>query len=129
MPSLVTYRLSNRQQKELLIRGQQLKIALPIDDEPDNPVAMAKQLLPEHAEYVIAAEIANVRVGQCRQNSGGVVDLLGIIDPPRDDLINYWISAIVVTLQHGRLRGEVQLQWPGVAIFPNGYSYPPPKDA
>lgn len=121
-PPMVTYRLSNRQQKELLVRGQRLSIAIPVDyEEYADPLEFARLAMPEHAEHIVSAEHEEILCGRALVGSSGMTGLMGVIGGEHDtNLIYAWISVVVVTLEHGRVRGELQMQWPGIAFFPNG---------
>jgi len=114
-----TYRLSNRQQKELLVRGQQLLIAIPCTEDCD-PVQFARESLPEHARYVTHAEHAQVVVVHAKQGGTGLTAVLGQLyhDDCTVDGIRCAVDVVIVTLRPlDRCRGEVdRLSWPGVGI-------------
>jgi len=112
------FRLSNRQQKELLIRGQRLLIALPVAANEDaDLMRLAADLLPEHASHIVSAELADVTVARTAGNAQGLGQWMGeITASPSHRAISYSVVAIVVTLEHGRVAGEQPLQWPGKCI-------------
>lgn len=112
------FRLSNRQQKELLIRGQRLLIALPATTEEDADLMhLAAALLPEHASHIVSAELADVTVARTAGHANGLSQWMGeITESPSHRAISYSVVSIVVTLEHGRVAGEQPLQWPGKCI-------------
>lgn len=116
-----TYRLSNGQQKELMIRGQQLTIAIPTTDTDDSdfPLQYAKRCLPEHEEMITDAEsqlIMSILPGA----GEGVAGILGSISDapsPSPGSIAVAIECVVATLRPPRCRGEVKkVQWPGCQL-------------
>jgi len=120
---MITYRLSNRQQKELLIRGQTVQIAIPCIVDCD-AMRFARDSLPEHASYVTFAEHASV-VTWLGVLTGGLANMLGQIkhdddDPDRLGTIPAAIEVVVATLSPPNPRGRAPLiQWPSRA-FQNG---------
>lgn len=108
-----------------MVRGQQLSIALPCDyDANPDPMAFARESLPEHVELITAAEHEEILIRRTAGSSSGVAGLIGEIVTGETTSINaimYWMSVVVVVLQYGeRHRGEMPMAWPGVAFFPNG---------
>ena len=114
-----TYRLSNRQQKELVIRGQVLTVAIPVPwDEPDDLVSFARESLLElPADVDIVAEDGEVCVSLPPMDAAGgqVTAILGHIDGLKDgSQIAARIAVVVATLTPPRSRGRVKsVQWPG----------------
>jgi hypothetical protein len=125
----ITYTLSSRQQKELLIRGQDLLLALPHPPvEVRDPVDWARSVLPQDLrEYVVAAEPGTVVVQppHSRKVRADSIDAcLGNINPSNDSprwLVSHAI--ILATLRFSTPRGKTPIQWPanvrmdGVPLF------------
>jgi hypothetical protein len=116
----VTYTLSNRQRKELLVRGQQLLVAIPLGPDDDiDPVQFARDSLAEDHEWVTEAEIADVMT--CASGAeGGLNNILGqILDFEYDVAINLskvpsFVAVVIATLTPPNCRGEAStVQWPG----------------
>lgn len=119
----LTYSLSNRQRKELLVRGRSLQIAIPIGPDED-PVDFAKASLPEDADWITQAKISEVMC--CASNSAGMPKLLGQIltcdyeSALSMQRIPLYVAVVVATLTPPKHRGSpVPIQWPGKA-FVNG---------
>jgi hypothetical protein len=116
----VHFKLSNAQQKELLIRGQRLEVALPVLAElleQRDALELARELLPDHAGYIVAAEPAEVEAYLTDRTPTGMGAALG--DLVGGDCIGIPCSivAIVATLENpaAAVRGSRPLQWPGSA--------------
>ena len=119
-----TYRLSDRQKKELLIRGQILEIAIPCNYSDCDPVAYACDALPEHSGNVVSAEIADLAVWRTANASPGFGGMMGHISSDRNQpssrAIEYTVVVVIATLQHEQKpRGRIALAWPGKA-YRNG---------
>jgi len=119
---MATYRLSNRQQKELLIRGQQLTIAVPAPDTDDADFerAFAERSLPEVSEHITDAWVQLLRVA-LPGTGDGISRLLGTIISPHTiashSQIEVSIEVVIITLRPTRCRGEIKrVQWPGDKI-------------
>jgi hypothetical protein len=134
MPT-ITYRLSNRQRKELLVRGRPLAIALPLSStEPvAGPLALARSLLPEidgaAGERIIAAEVVLIRVspGDGRAGSGLTARLGQISDDPARWCVTH--EVLVADIVPRRPRGEpLPMQWPA-AVHIDGRDLFAPRDA
>lgn len=118
---MTQYRLSNRQQKELLIRGQQIRIAIPVDpesDSSDSGVWYAKQSLPEHAEYVTGTLTQSITVALPPRDVPGTIGTLGDIcdarHRPESHQIPVAVEVVIVTLTPPSMRGEMpRVMWPG----------------
>ena len=122
-----TYRLSNRQQKELLVRGKILKIAIPYD-EIDDCLDFAIDSLPEHADYVMEAEIIEMRVWPSGETNG-LIGLLGEIpkdnQPNKSSAITCKMLVVIATLEPARKpTGTMRIQWPAKVFFADGSQYP-----
>lgn len=115
------YRLSNRQQKELAIRGQQLTIAIPTfsASDGDSPLAYAKRCLPEHSDMIADADTQLI-VSILPGIGDGVARILGTIADVATispGSIPVAIECAVVTIRPPRCRGESgKVQWPGMLI-------------
>jgi hypothetical protein len=121
---MLTYRLSDRQKKELLIRGQVLEIAIPCNHPDCDPVSYACDAIPEHSGQVVSAEIADLAVWRTANASPGFTGLMGHISSERNQpssrAIEYTVVVVIATLQaEQKPRGRVALAWPGKA-FRNG---------
>jgi hypothetical protein len=113
------YRLSNAQQKELLIRGQQLTIAVPTLDTDDADIArqFAERSLPEVSEHIADAWVQLIRVALPGAGKG-LTGKLGVILPegalPKSEQITVNVEVCLVSLRPPRCRGELKkVQWPG----------------
>lgn len=112
------FRLSNRQQKELVIRGQSLTVAIPWQHDHEADESDIRRMIPELPSDVeitvyAAEEIAVVYEG----TTGSAAELGSIVDDDNPDpsLDRVWIVAAKLTPP--RCRGEVKrLQWPGVIL-------------
>lgn len=113
------FRLSNRQQKELVIRGQSLTVAVPWEptwwEADESDIRRMIPELPSDVEITVydAEEIAVVYEG----TTGSAAELGSIVDEDNPDpsLDRVWIVAAKLTPM--RCRGEVKrLQWPGVIL-------------
>jgi hypothetical protein len=116
----VTYSLSNRQRKELLVRGCRLFVAIPLGPDDDiDPVKFARDSLPEDREWVTEAEIADLMV--CASGAvGGLNGLLGqILDFDFSAALNTgkvptFVAVVIATLCPPNQRSELpRVQWPG----------------
>lgn len=113
-----TYLLSNKQRKELMVRGRRLDLALPL---PQHPVAdlveWAQSVLPQDLrQYVRSARRATVMAApKIGASQDTLTDVLGTIvheKPPAW----WWVTqilAVVVELapEHTR-HTAIDLQWP-----------------
>ncbi len=119
-----TFRLSNRQRKDLMIRQVSLKIVLPVPSEdPPNWKRWARQMLPDEA-----ASIAHVSEPQsipvaCSSvaDADGLADYIGRLDiTPDDQRLQIMVEVVVVTLtppgSKVRHRSS-KLEWPGSYDF------------
>jgi hypothetical protein len=112
----ITYELSNRQRKSLLVRGTPLRIALPVPPhEIEDPMSWAQSVLPRDVrQYVRSAEEQEITVDPLTigENLTGV---LGAIreydrDQPRWLLT---VVVVVVTLEPDDIRHKPErLAWP-----------------
>ncbi|MHB1950145.1 MAG: hypothetical protein ACYCQK_01570 [Acidiferrobacteraceae bacterium] len=124
------YRLSNRQRKELFIRGARLRIALPLTEPLDGPASerlrLAARLLPDVDETIVAAERREIDhevfVSGARPAPESLEKALGAILPPGAEpsrgAIRLRSAVLIVTMQHGRPHREAApVQWPGAVIL------------
>jgi hypothetical protein len=117
------YHLSNAQQKELLVRGRALLIALPCPPiELDDPLDWARLVLPSDLrDDVVSAEEQEIRAEpKATGGRANLTDLLGAIPGP--DAKPAWtvaIVCIVARLEHGQARSGTPLgpQWPANVSF------------
>lgn len=119
---VLTYSLSNRQRKELLVRGQSLRIAIPVGPDDVDPVQFARASLPEDHEWVTDAEIDEIMVS--RSGATGLNGLIGqILDMEYEAALQIkriplFCNVVIATLTPPRLRGKVaSIQWPGAAFI------------
>ena len=121
--SMQEYRLSNGQQKELIIRGQELTILIPMPvDGPSDLCDIVEQSLPElPADVAINCAVNLIAVampGTGPSDSVGAV-IGRILDGrrPRQSDIVVQISCVVATLTPPRCRGSFKKrQWPGLLL-------------
>ena len=122
----ITYLLSSRQKKELLVRQQEIVLALPVPPvEIADPIDWARSVLPsELRPLVAAAEEAEVRVRPRPGNVGvpppNLTDLLGSIEPEGNG--PQWTVAHVAVLVSlrpaGRVLGRRPVpQWPANVVI------------
>lgn len=117
------YRLSNRQRKELLVRGQQLTILLPASaDTSDQTPARdwaARLLPPDVAPLVHSADWDEAIVTPTRDRAG-LSRILGRI-LAEGDAAQHWHSVVIVcrvTLRPLDCRGVLERpQWPESVVF------------
>lgn len=119
---MIHYRLSNRQRKDLLLRGRPLAIALPIAEEVRDTLAVARRLLPEIdgdiGALISHIDLATICVAPISGRDGeGLTALLGrIVDEPR----HHWCithEVLIVEISPRRPRGTMlPLQWPGAVL-------------
>lgn len=116
----VLYHLSNRQRKELLVRGAELSLALPVPLHPvDDPLDWARSVLPtDLRDLAVSADEEEVFVNpDCPP--GGLAGLIGALVPEPDGATYViTVAVIVVTLQPAtcRRRGS-KIQWPAEVLF------------
>lgn len=116
----LTYRLSDKQAKELLVRGQVIEIALPCTDPDCDPIEFARAALPDHAQLITDADFAEITVWRTSGAADGFGGLMGHIcsekSSPSSRAIEYTVIAVVATLRYvGQPRGRLRLAWPGKA--------------
>lgn len=124
------YRLSNRQRKELLVRGQQLTILLPASaDTSDDTSARewAARLLPDDvAPLIHSAEWGEAIVTPSHDRTG-LSSVLGRI-LAEEEAARHWHSVIIVArvvLRPHDCRGVMERpQWPESVVFGRD-RYPP----
>lgn len=116
---MLTYTLSNRQRKELLVRGRPLQIAIPLGPDDVDPIGWARASLPEDEEWIESAECAEIIA--CASGTSGLNGMLGEIQDDyatalRKRLPPMCISVVIATLVPPSIRnGTMQIQWPGRA--------------
>lgn len=115
-----TYRLSNRQRKELLVRGQQITIAIPANADDEDAVAFAKSSLPEDELCVSDAEWDEIAVLLTTGATDGLTGVIGEIKTNQSGVgkLTIYVMVCVVTLTPpSRPRGKIGgIHWPGSAI-------------
>lgn len=124
-----SYRLSNRQAKELLVRGQQLVIYLPCPAVPDPGDArdFARSSLDVEQHLVDDADWVDVAV-QPGAGGEGLDGLLGQILTDEQAATRWHVTLVVcaATLIPPRCRGSIDRpQWPGSVIY-GEYRFPRP---
>lgn len=115
---MTRYRLSNRQRKELLVRGAELRIALPAPPEDADALAWSREVLPRDvAHMIVSADETELLVEPTIQvrRPETLTELLGAIVP--ETQARAWgvcVAAIVVTLRPADCRhpGRPEPQWP-----------------
>lgn len=127
----IVYRLSNGQRKELLVRGRQLRIALPVPPvEPPIPLAWARSVLTaDIASLAIEARVGWLWVQMLRpREPKGLGGHLGVIvDDPLGTLCQC-VRVVLVTLRPDHCRHTKHaIQWPGSVVF-LGAVYPEEVD-
>lgn len=122
---MITYRLGARQAKELLARGQQLRIAIP---EPPglpydaDPLAFARAALPDVATHIVEAVREELPVEP--PSGPGLTGVLGSIQCEPSGLC-WLVPAIVATLRPVHCRGRhPNIQWPASAHDERGNRWP-----
>jgi hypothetical protein len=113
----VTYRLSGRQAKRLVARGESLRIAIP--EPPDLPddcdlLGFAREALPASGGEIVEAERIELSV---EPGAGpGLTSVLGSIQE-RPSGLCWLVPAVVVTIRPtAHERGQVdKIQWPASA--------------
>ena len=112
---LITYHLSNSQRKELLLRGQQIELALPVPPHrtPD-PLAWARSVLPRDiAPLATAARVEALWVAAIRSPAPNLTGHLGRIVPDPIGTLCQRVQAVIVTLTPADHRGTREgLSWP-----------------
>lgn len=117
------YRLSNRQQKELVIRGQELKIVVPIGDHDVDLSQYVRQSIPElPSEVDLSCEIVNqpVALPPISDDPSLTSSVLGVVLDGRDlqnQQVAISVRCCLVTITPPRCRGRLnRTQWPGVLL-------------
>ena len=111
---MITYRLSGRQAKELLGRGQVLRVAVPWPPGSEAaPLEIARTALPDVAAYVVAADECELCVTP--PGGPGLTGYLGRIQDQPYGLC-WLLPAVVATLRTPSARGKPgPIQWAGTA--------------
>lgn len=114
------FRLSSRQQKELLVRGTPLLIVLPAPrDCPETDADLltwSRHAIREHSQYAKRAYREDICVAP--DAGDGLSGVIGQIVHGRADSLCWWVDCVLVELdpptppRHPRSRA----QWPGVAL-------------
>jgi hypothetical protein len=123
-PMKITYTLSNRQKKALLISGESVLLALPappieIDDELD----WAKSVLPadlrSDAKSAAIEEISVKPRANRATKAMTLTELIGeIAEAPLSGTWLYAVVAVVVRLEHGQTRRKgAGIQWPANVLL------------
>lgn len=118
---MLTYRLSDRQSKELLVRGAVLEIAIPCLDLDCDPLEYAQERIPAHSALIKSAELADITVYRCRGETESFGSLMGQIategNTPSNSSIEYVAVVVIATIQYvGKSRSKLALAWPGKAF-------------
>lgn len=126
---MVTYQLSNRQAKELMLRGATLDIALPAPyEDPDSWIRWARDSLPLHAARIVSAEPSVLRVSFDSVAKSGLSGFLGrFVQGGKEDGLLCWNVEVVICRlvppDNQKPRSSVGLQWPGSANV-DGHIWP-----
>lgn len=115
----VVYLLSNRQRKDLLVRGAPIELALPAPPiKIDDPVNWARTMLPQDVrQYVTEARLDLVRVALGNRSDAGLTSIIGEI-VERIDRLTIGVSVVRVLLTPAaRRHPAVGLQWPADALL------------
>ncbi len=115
-----TYHLSNRQRKDLLIRGTGLTIAIPqpwdLSDD-DDPAEFARRSLPEDRDAVESAGWTDIAVSMPAGGAGLAGVFGAILSPSREIPVTTLHLVIRVALARLEARDErrrhATQQWPG----------------
>lgn len=116
------YRLSNRQLKELLVRGQSLRILLPAaadSSDDDDPVEFARERLPEQLQPLVSGAAWEEVAVAPTPHSPGLTGVLGALISYEQSLEqwHYLITVCAVTLTPPDCRGSMRgNQWPGSVV-------------
>ena len=118
---MITYRLSNRQLKELA-NGKRLQIALPDPGEldcngPADYLEWAQQALPDiRPQAIQSATPESIEVSPPTGEGGQVAGLIGHILRDGDDAytgLTWYVEVVIVAIQSRRsARGTYPVQWP-----------------
>lgn len=115
----IIYLLSNRQRKDLLVRGTELQIALPVPPhEIDDPTDWAKSVIPSDLRDMVfgSAEETEVYVRALKKDlRDDLTSHFGeIYEEPDADSLMLTIVAVVITLRPPNCRHKFdKIQWPG----------------
>ena len=119
--SSVKFRLSNNQRKNLLVRGQPLRIALPYPwDRQDDLLGWSRRVLDEDGGLIQSATHDLVWV--THPVGTGLASLMGAIchGQPFHDQLTWPIAAVVCLLQPPHpisvRHAPAKVQWPGFAF-------------
>ena len=115
--SPITYELSNRQRKSLLVRGTPIRIALPVPPHAiDDPADWARSVLPvDLRQCVVRAEESEITVDP-RVGGDHLSGVLGaIVDYDRDQprwLVTVMAVIVEMSPHNPRHKPETAIQWP-----------------
>ena len=111
--------LSNRQRKELLVRGREIRIAIPAPPDsqswtPGEALKFARAVLVGlESATVTSARRGEIRVVPGGGDEGGLTSLLGAMRPIDADEWTIGVTVIDATLSPQSARGtQMPLQWP-----------------
>ena len=116
---MITYRLSNRQAKELA-NGKRLQIAIPdpgdLEQYVDN-FEFAAQALPDvDPQWMQSANMESIEVSPPTGEGGQLAGLIGHILRDGDDAytgLTWFVEVVIVAIQSRRsARGTYPVQWP-----------------
>jgi hypothetical protein len=126
------FRLSNRQRKELYVRGRSLLIAVPLAGENyvaarRDPLAVARRLLPDVDETIQSAELGAVEyLVPCsvRPAPESLTAAIGPIRKTADGGLGLRAEVLLVWLSHGEPRQTTAAwQWPQSVVI-DGQQWP-----
>jgi len=126
----IKYHLSNRQRKEIYVRGAELTIALPLPvEDHEDLLAWARSVLGDvDPEDVAEAREDEVIVHATLRGENGLPKLIGKIVRNADDRLpgqwHYAAAVILVTIRHAghEIRHAPDYpQWPGGSLVVDGH--------
>lgn len=112
---MITYHLSRAQAKQLIERGGQLMVALPLPlDDPPDLLAWARERLPDFARYVRSVGPSEVACCRSNQPDPSVEGLIGTICTDWSNDWPRWVVAVAVCHLAGDRPRHMpsRIQWP-----------------
>jgi hypothetical protein len=113
------YELSNRQKKELVERGQEMTLAIPLPSWIESDADMMehlREMLPINHEWIKSAYITTLDVRLTGARGSGLTGIIGEIVHEQTDEEEHIIVEMSVALVDlcavTRPRGRVKTQWP-----------------
>ena len=113
------YAMSNRQRKELLVRGRPLRLAIPCPPEKiTDPAAFVRRSLVDASDGTIHdADIEEISVHPFSPGLGRIV-------PEGETDYTIQVAVVSFVLRPANVRGpETKLEWPGGVLRHGGREY------